>query len=123
MKRKRSESSFKGVAKTDTPLRGPQKIGLVIADLMVRRGYGQAEWRDQVCQAWLETAGPQMGRLCRPGNVRRGILEVIVNSSSVLQELTFQKLSLLKKIQQQLPDAKIRDLRFRVGEVHNPEQR
>ena len=79
------------------------------------------EWREQACQAWLRTAGPKLAGMSCPGNIRRGVLEVTVASSSVLQELTFQKTTLLQRIQQQLPDAKIRDLRFRVGMVSNSE--
>lgn len=114
MKRRRKSSD-------DKKPKGPERIGSVISDLMARRGYGQAEWRDQACAAWQETVGTQLGRMSCPGNLRRGVLEVTVSSSSVLQELTFQKVFLLQKIQQELPDAKIRDLRFRVGTVNNAE--
>ncbi len=92
-----------------------------MADLMARRGYGQAEWRDQAAAAWQEAAGLHLGRKSCPGNLRRGILDIVVQSSSVLQEMTFQKIGLLKKMQQRLPDAKISDLRFRVGSVDNVE--
>ena len=51
------------------------------------------------------------------GNVRRGVLEVIVGNSAALQELTFQKKHLLDKIAAALPDQKIRDVRFRIGVV------
>ena len=114
MRRKQKSSN-------DMEPNGPQRIGLVIADLMARRGYGQAEWRDQAYAAWQETAGSQLGQMSCPGNLRRGVMEITVASSSVLQELTFQKAFLLQKIQQHLPDAKIRDLRFRVGTVNSSE--
>ena len=58
-----------------------------------------------------------MASYSRLGNIRRGVVEVTVSNSTVLQELTFQKTELLKKITTALPDQKIRDLRFRVGSV------
>jgi hypothetical protein len=51
------------------------------------------------------------------GKIRRGVLEVLVGNSAVLQELTFQKKHLLDKIVAALPDQKIRDVRFRIGVV------
>ena len=100
-------------------IRGPQQIGIAIAELMARRGYGQVEWREQACQAWQAAVGEHLASKCCMGNIRRGVVEVTVASSSVLQELAFQKQGLLRKIQHSLPNVKIRDLRFRVGEVDN----
>ena len=106
-------------AGTQGSARGPQQIGIAIGELMARRGYGQVEWREQVWEAWQAAASEHLASKCSVGNIRRGIVEVTVASSSVLQELTFQKQELLRKIQHNLPRAKIRDLRFRVGEVDN----
>ena len=106
-------------AGTQGTKRGPQQIGIAIAELMARRGYGQIEWREQAWQAWQAAAGEHLASQCCVGHVRHGVVEVTVASSSVLQELTFQKQELLRKIQHSLPSAKIRDLRFRVGEVDN----
>ncbi len=101
------------------PSGGPQQIGIAIAELMARRGYGQVEWREQVWQAWQAAAGEYLASKCGVGHIRRGVLEVTVTSSSVLQELAFRKQELLRKIRHSLPRANIRDLRFSVGEVEN----
>ena len=106
-------------AGTQGTAHGPQKIGIAIGELMTRRGYGQVEWREQACQAWQAAVGEHLASKCCMGNIRRGVVEITVASSSVLQELAFQKQGLLRKIQHSLPNAKIRDLRFRVGEVDN----
>ena len=106
-------------AETQGTTRGPQQIGIAIAELMARRGYGQVEWREQAWQAWQAAAGEHLASKCCVGHIRRGVVEVTVASSSVLQELAFRKQELLRKIQHSLPRAKIRDLRFRVGEVDN----
>jgi hypothetical protein len=51
------------------------------------------------------------------GAVRRGTLEVLVANSTLLQELGFQKKALLESLGQLLPDEKIQNLRFKVGNV------
>ena len=106
-------------AGTQGTAHGPQKIGIAIGELMTRRGYGQVEWREQAREAWQAAAGEHLASKCSVGNIRRGVVEVTVTNSSVLQELAFRKQELLGKIQHSLPQSKICDLRFRVGEVDN----
>ncbi len=96
--------------------RGPKKIGDIVAGLLARKGYARVQSANATEDAWKEAAG-KLAAHSRPGNVNRGVLEVIVRNSSALQELTFQKKKLLTRLQEQLPDAKITDLRFRVGSL------
>ena len=42
-----------------------------------------------------EAAGPLVAKYTRPGQVRRGTLEVVVANSTLMQELGFQKRDLL----------------------------
>jgi len=46
--------------------------------------------------------------------VRGGVLQIFASDSVTLQELTFRKRAILKRIQADLPDNKINDLRFRI---------
>ena len=82
-----------------------------------RRGYAGVEAAAERDEAWTAIVGDKMAVYSRMGNVRRGVLEVIVGNSAALQELTFQKKHLLDKITAALPDQKIRDVRFRIGVV------
>ena len=86
----------------------------VIPQLMARRGYARLLSHDDFSAVWLQISGV-LGQHSRPGRLRRGILEIVVGNSAVLQELNFQKRPLLKSIQQNLPDYKITDLRFKIG--------
>ncbi len=97
--------------------RQPQRVADVLSGLLARRGYArvQADQYDQ--QAWRDAVGERFSRESRPGNVRGGILEVIVSNSAVLQELTFQKKKLLKKLAELPSFQQVRDVRFRVGEI------
>ena len=53
----------------------------------------------------------------QPGRTRRGVLEITVRNSTIMQELVFQKTELIQTLTDRLPEAKISDLRFRVGVV------
>jgi predicted nucleic acid-binding Zn ribbon protein len=98
--------------------RRPKRIADVLAQLITARGYGRIQANADFTAAWQQAAGPELARFTRPGQIRRGQLEVTVANSTIVQELTFQKERILATLQAALPDARIRDLRFRLGPVH-----
>jgi predicted nucleic acid-binding Zn ribbon protein len=97
--------------------RRPKQIGAVLAQLITARGYGRVQADENFVAAWRETIGETLAAYTRPGRLRRGVLEVTVGNSAVVQELTFQKQQILKTLQTNVPDARIRDLRFRIGSI------
>jgi predicted nucleic acid-binding Zn ribbon protein len=94
-----------------------ERIGDVLSQLMTRRGYGRCESSSVETETWRQAVGPPLDKHSCPGNTRRGVLEITVRNSTVLQELVFRKAELIDKLIAQLPDAKISDLRFRVGVI------
>ena len=105
------------VARRQYGSRGPQPIAETLSQLMARRGYAYLKTTSEREEAWKEVVGQKMVGHCRVGQVRRGVLEVVVRNSAALQELTFRKKKLLEEIMAALPDLRIRDLRFRIGAV------
>ena len=97
--------------------RGPQAIGDVLVQLMARRGFAGVRRAATCEEAWRQAAGELAAGYSRVGAVRRGTLEVLVANSTLLQELTFQKQTLLETLGELLPDEKIQDLRFRLGAI------
>jgi predicted nucleic acid-binding Zn ribbon protein len=97
--------------------RGPQPIAEMVGRLMARKGYAQLESSNQRDEAWRRVVGNVFAEHSRASNIRRGVLQVMVRNSAVLQELTFQKRQLLKEMTAALPQLKIRDIRFRVGAI------
>lgn len=93
--------------------RGPKPMAEVISALMARRGYAQQLAHDQFAEIWRQTVGQPLAADSCTGPFNRGVLQITVRNSSVLQELNFQKKQFLKRLQRTAPD--IRDLRFRVG--------
>ena len=97
--------------------RGPQTIGNVLSELMSRRGYARVQSAAAYDAAWREAAGALVAEYTRVGALRRGTLEVVVANSTLVQELGFQKQTLLTTLAQLLPDEGIQNLRFRVGNI------
>jgi predicted nucleic acid-binding Zn ribbon protein len=93
----------------------PQKIANVLSALMARKGYAQVQSALAIADAWEEAAGKKLSVASRAGNLRKGVLEVTVLNSAVMQELTFRKRQLLASLTKLLPDQGIKDLRFRIG--------
>ena len=95
--------------------RRAKPIGEVLSRLMSRRGYAQVQQTTDLQAAVGQAVGKSLAKHCRPGKLSRGVLEIHVRNSSVLQELTFQKKQVLGKLAQ--TEEKIRDLKFRVGQI------
>jgi predicted nucleic acid-binding Zn ribbon protein len=95
----------------------PKAIGNILAELMARRGYAQVQAASQCTEAWREAAGEVLARHSRATQIRRGVLEVICSNSTMIQEMSFQKAGLLKRLTELLPHDQIRDLKFRVGPI------
>ena len=110
MKRYRSDDA-------DRPKRyAPRSMSELVPRLMASRGYARLLSSDDFQEAWREAAGA-LSDHTRVGSMRRGILEIVVGNSVMMQELTFRKRPLLQSIQKQLPEKNIRDLRFTIGSI------
>ena len=95
----------------------PKKISDVLSELMARRGYTRQQAGAELDAAWRQAAGEAIGRYTRVGLIRRGALEVVVANSVLLQELTFQKESILVSLATLLPQERINGLKLRVGPI------
>ena len=95
----------------------PQKIADVLAEVMARRGIARIDSSAQLEQAWRTAAGELAAKYTRVGAVKRGVLEVIVGHSALVQEITFQKVAILDHLARLAPDQRIGDLRLRVGPI------
>lgn len=103
--------------KTNEPKnRGPRKLNNLLADLMAQRGYAQVAASEECNDAWGKVVGA-LKKFTRATEVKRGVLQVLVSNSVVMQELTFRKPELLTAMNEALPTHKIKDLRFRVGSI------
>lgn len=118
-KRRSGNSSNRQVASGNVPVdrrRGaPRKLNSVLADLITHRGYAQQQTNEELAQAWNQTVGQGLAESSRVGQLRRGILEILVSNSVVLQELQFGKPTFLADMNRLLPQHDLKELRFRVA--------
>ena len=97
--------------------RSPKPMANVIGRLMARRDYARVLSSESLSVSWRESVGATWAEQTRIGRVRRGVLEVVVGHSLVMQEMMFAKSRILAKLQELEPEQKIRDLRFRLGSL------
>jgi predicted nucleic acid-binding Zn ribbon protein len=95
----------------------PKPVREVLSQLLSKRGYAQIQTAAGCEAAWREAVGPKIAAHTRPGNVKRGVLEVLVRNSSLSSELAFLKSKIIKTLAKLLPEQQIRDVRFRVGTI------
>lgn len=95
----------------------PQGLGDVLGELFARRGYGRVNALATYTEAWQTAAGDRFRAMTRVTGIRRGVFEVAVANSTLVQELVFEKVRLKQELARALPDEKIVDVRFRVGAV------
>ena len=111
--------------KRDGANEGPETLGEILSRLFTARGWGRRQDRLRLEQAWAQAVqevaggrpgGPDVARQTRVAGLRRGVLEVEVNSAVLLQELAhFHKRRLLEQLRGRLPGTTVNDLRFRNG--------
>src|SRR5262245_11661597 len=90
----------------------PEKLGEILSRLFAARGWGRRHERLRMEEAWAEIVGQRTSGHTRVGVLRRGVLEVVVDSSVLLQELAhFQKRQLLEQLRARLTGLTINDLR------------
>jgi predicted nucleic acid-binding Zn ribbon protein len=95
----------------------PRRIGDIMSELLARRGYAREQSADRYSNAWRQAAGEPLASCSRATQVRRGVLEVWVSDSTMVQEIGFQKAALLGRLAESLPEEKIRDLKLRLGSL------
>src|ERR1700677_3036576 len=89
----------------DEPKPGPEALGEILGKLFIARGWGRRQGRLQLESAWIDAVGPVFAGHTRLGTLRRGVLEVIVDSGVLLQELAhYHKRRLLTALRQRLVD-------------------
>lgn len=94
--------------------RGARQVASAVSRIISLRGLGQRQAGGELQDAWREAAGTEWRERTKPGALRRGSLEVFCPDSMTLQEAAFRKTELLAALRARLPQAAIRDLKFRV---------
>jgi hypothetical protein len=89
----------------------------VVARLLARTGYAQEQASEALASAWALSAPQHLTGHSRPGLIRRGVLDVFVTHSAIVQEMAFYKHEILERLQANLPTAGITDIRCRMADI------
>jgi predicted nucleic acid-binding Zn ribbon protein len=114
---KLTEAVCRDIARRQRYLGGPQRMADAVAQLMARRGYARVQASAELDEFWNAAVGAALAAHSRPGALRRGVLEVTVANSAVMQELEFMKRRIVQELTRMAPNQKIRNLRFRIGTI------
>lgn len=98
--------------------RGPKPLTDILGSLLAARGYGRLRALGDLEAAWEAAVGEPTNRQTRLGGIRRGVLDVTVSHPALLEELAaFRKPEILAALRRAAPDARILDIRFRIGPI------
>lgn len=94
----------------------------VLGELLARRGFARVQAGDDLAAAWRSAigstaSGDLIAQHTRVGGIRRGVLEIRVAHSALVQELAFHKHDLLTALQTSSPEQQITDLKFKTGSM------
>ncbi len=113
--RHRLVTAWRGVADgpiLDLPM---LNVGDLAVKIMAQSGLANRVKLEDILAAWEEIVGTFLFKLSRPDSMERGILTVRLMQPTAHHALSMEKGKILKRLQAKLPEAKIRDLRFRHG--------
>lgn len=97
---------------------GTRSLTDVLSELITIRGYGRIWIRQTLENAWNKAIGEPYCYQTQIGEVRRGVLNVTVAHSSLLEDLVaFRKRSLLTSLQSSALGKAIHDIQFRVASI------
>lgn len=111
------EKTTRDVARRQRRLSTPRNVARWVNQLVARWGIAESQSSNELEQAWRDVAGAALADRTRVGAIRRGVCEITVDNSSLLQQIAFQQRDLLRKLQERKPHFAITQIRFRVGPV------
>ena len=101
--------------------RGARPLSDILGELFATRGYGRLRGLKELEDAWNAAVGEPQCHQTRVGEVRRGVLNVTVAHSTLLEELAaYRKPALLASLRRDASGTSIHDIRFRIGPIDPP---
>jgi len=93
----------------------PSPLAAALSELIARRGFARVEQHRQFHAAWKAVAPPHFTEHARINRVSRGQVFIEVDNGPLLSELSsFHATDLLKRLQTDYPQLKIKSLKFRL---------
>ena len=93
-----------------------------LAGFLESSGLDRVAVTDQIGRAWVDVLGPEIAKRTRLGRaIRANVLDVEVDSPSLLQELKgYRKAEILEGLRARVKRQYIEDIRFKLGTAKRP---
>lgn len=95
----------------------PEDIGHIISQVIKKLDTKTHGQKEKIAQAWQSAIEPKAISHTRPVAVKKNVLTVEVDSSTWLYMLSLKKKNILENMGKSLGESKIKDIRFRMGEI------
>ncbi|MGL6195654.1 MAG: DUF721 domain-containing protein [Thermoguttaceae bacterium] len=94
---------------------GPVKFNEIVPQLMTRFGFHRQIETEEILNAWQNATADilpeSLQKTTTPGNIKRGVLEIIVSHPVLAQELSFYEQEIVKNLNELIPHKKIRKIK------------
>ncbi len=110
------ETVVVGDGETVRPVPGPQELGGLLGDIVRARGWEEQIRAAKLHEAWPAIVGEQLAGRSRPGRLRGGVLQVVVEAPRWATQLQYMTDQLAGRVVAEtgLP---VREVRIVVGDV------
>ncbi|MFP4475466.1 MAG: DUF721 domain-containing protein [Desulfatibacillaceae bacterium] len=95
--------------------KGPQSLADLLPDAMSAFRVRANPELDRIWDVWDAAAGEVAAKNAQPGVIRNGVLLVRVTSAPWCQELQYRKQQILSRLNGELGEDLVSDIRFKVG--------
>jgi predicted nucleic acid-binding Zn ribbon protein len=92
-----------------------QNVSDLVGKVIVQAGLGSRMKLEEVLGAWREIVGDFLFQHSRPDSIQRGVLTVRVLQPTVHHALSMELPRILKRLQAQLKNSGIKDIRLKHG--------
>ena len=93
----------------------PEKVGPILERLLSGLNLGIKVKQYQIWDVWNSVVGEHIARQAQPYQIRNMVLWVNVSSSTWMQQLEFIKHTIVERLNSQIGETVIRDIRFQIG--------
>lgn len=111
------EQTARAVERRQRYLGMPKTASRWVNQIVARFGVAQTQSAGELESVWSEVVGEALAGRTKAGPVRRGVCEITVENSSLLQQIVFRQKEYLQQMQIKKPHFGITSLRFRVGPI------
>ena len=101
----------------DNKEQNAEKLSDIISGILKNRGWEPKVREHRVFPIWEKVVGKDIAKNSAPNRIDRGLLVVVTKNPTWTQQLTMMKKKIIDKINVELDDEIVKDIRFIQGEI------